>query len=194
MASKSKKTVPAPETTTEAPVTLATNISYGDFAAVIADLSPTSTAYLLQYGFAKSLQDSVAGVKGAVAKASIEEFAAFCKEVDLPDDSEAEAVADAVVARRMGKRFDNILAGTVGTRGPAGPKASPIEKVMHAVALERIRAKAKAKSIKLPKGEALAELVAKYIAKSEADIRAEAEHRIASVGATSTDLDDLLND
>ncbi len=65
--------------------------------------------YLLAYGFGKSLQDAVAGVK---------------KEMTAAGET-AESIALAI-RDEMASRAEAILAGTVGTRGPrlSGPEAT----------------------------------------------------------------------
>ena len=60
--------VPA-NTNPETDAPLPTHVEYGDFKLAIADLSQKAAVYLLQYGFGKSLQDSVAGVRKEMTNA-----------------------------------------------------------------------------------------------------------------------------
>lgn len=79
-----------------------------DLGAESADRVQRAIDYLLPYGFGKSLQDSVAGVKKAMT-------------------AEGATPADiaAAIAAAMAERAEAIFAGTIGARGPrlVGPDA-----------------------------------------------------------------------
>jgi hypothetical protein len=87
-------------------------------------------------------------------------------------------------------RHEAILSGDVGA--VVGSRATPIEKFMRDVAIERIKAIATAKGVKMPKGDVLKAAIEKVQAKQSADIRAEAEARMSAAKASSEDLGDLL--
>ena len=167
-------------------------IGNGDFTIPLSDLIADklpALAYLANYGLNKSLQDAVAGRKGELR-------AALNGENDQGLDPDARKYSDEEVAvilhDEMKARFDAILSGTVGTRGPGKPRASKLESVMSTVATERMKAAAAKAGKSLPKGEALVELRTKYIAKFEAEIRAEAERRMADAASGADELADLL--
>ena len=63
---------------------------------------------------------------------------------------------------------------------------------MRDVAIERIKAIATAKGVKMPKGDVLKAAVEKITAKQGDDIRAEAEARMSAAKAASADMADLL--
>lgn len=159
------------ETTTELPTT----VVYGDWSAIVADLSPKAVSYLLQNGFSQSMTDA----------------AAFSK-ADKEGKTEDEITAMAKEARQ--KRYDAILAGTVGHRVGGGPKMSSLEKVCRDVARERLKAAAVSKGVKLPKGEALTALIEKMVNGKHADtIKAEAQTRIDNAKAGADDVEGLLD-
>ena len=74
-----------------------------------ADRIQNAINYLLPYGFGKSLQDAVAGLKKEMKEAGADE----------------ETISTAI-ASDMAARAESILAGTIGTRGPrlTGPDAT----------------------------------------------------------------------
>lgn len=141
-------------------------------------ITPAGIAYLLQYGWAKSLQDSVAGRKKAM----------LAGDDETPPMTEDEA--EAKLIEIMTKRAEAIVAGEVGQRS-GGPRISKLERVMRNVAAEIVKAAAAKKGRKLPKGEAYQNLISAYIAKNEAAVREEAERRMESV---SEEADDILGD
>lgn len=104
-------------------------------------LSEESRDYLMQYGFAQSLQDSIAGLQARTEKEILEESP------DLAEDEIQAKVLEAIDARLL-KRLDAIIAGMqVQTRESRDPFASECKKV----AIEGLKAYAKAKGKKLPK-------------------------------------------
>jgi len=147
-----------------------------EYSVLASALPSAAIDYLLQYGFAKSLQDCVAGVaKGLKAK----------------EKSEAEITAKLVETHRA--RFDAILEGTVGTRANGVPRVKGDDKLRRDIALEALRAHAASKKAKLPEGEALAGLVAKYLAKYGETVEAELARRKA-LRVEAEGLDDLFGD
>lgn len=142
------------------------------------DISAKGLAYLLQYGFTQSMQDSVAGLAKDVR--------------ENPTDYEGKTPEE-VVAEMLDTRQAAILAGTIGTRVGAA-RLSGIDKIMRDVAKERIKAACVAKGVAMPKGEALAALVDKYLAKYDDSVREEADRRMSTIKSAGddVDLDELL--
>lgn len=163
-----------------------TTLKYGDHTAELADLSPASLAYLAQYGFAKSLQDSVAGLAKAV-KADPEDYRKDVEDGTAMDDEE---LAKAVTEAKMLERFQAIIAGTVGTRSGT-PRLSGIDKIMRDVAREAIKARAVAKGVKMPEGDDLAGIVAKYLS-NHPEVRDEAERRQKAQASLAEGMEDDL--
>lgn len=156
------------------------NLEASGFKVSIESIAPTGVKYLLQYGFAKSLQDSVSGLKKK-----------------LEGEGQDAASVQAALHSEMQKRFDAIVNGSVGLRGP---RAIGIERVMRDVAEEgfkaawtRTRAARVAKGESdigpLPKGKDLTARVNEYLAKRGDAIRAEAERRMATVAQVEETLD-----
>jgi len=115
------------------------------FTLDTATLTPAGVDYLLQYGFAQSLQDSVAGeakrVRAERAKAG---------------DTESEiveAISEAI-AGKLGKRYDSIAASEMGLPSTREPLA--------ALAKELVNRKLAKEGKKVSK-ERLAELVAEAV-------------------------------
>jgi hypothetical protein len=167
-----KKTNQAPTVADETP----TELVSGDFKVAVETIlaNQKATAYLLQYGFRQSLQDAVAGMKKALS---------------AEGKSDSEITAAMVDATQ--KRFDAIMAGTIGNRVGVS-RVTGIEKLMRDVAIETLRVAAAAKKVALPKGADLTALADKYIAKHGDAVRAEAEKRQATANVMAGDLDDLL--
>lgn len=80
-----------------------------DYAVDSATLPEKAIEYLLQYGWAQSLQDSIAGREKKVR----DELAA--EQPDMAPDEVRQAVLDDLHGT-MGKRMDAIVAGTIGVR------------------------------------------------------------------------------
>lgn len=177
MAKKTTKTE-APASDTAVPET----IGHGDFTITLSTLSPKALHYLANYGLNKSLQDSVAGLKGEMTKATNEDGTAKHNDAEI-----AVALNDAQTAR-----LDAILRGTIGSRGPGVPRASKLESIMHTVAVERLRIAAAKKDKKLPKAgsDEFKALVSKVLVAQDAEIRAEAERRMGQ--GSDVDLGDLI--
>lgn len=140
-------------------------------------ITPAGIAYLLQYGWAKSLQDSAAGRKKAM----------LAGDDETPPMTEEEA--EAALVEIMTKRADAIVAGEVGQRA-GGPRLTKLDRVMRNVAAEIIKTAAAKKGKKLPKGDAWQMLVSAYIEKNLDSVKAEAERRMESV---SEEADDILD-
>lgn len=165
-------------------------LSFGDYILDTDALAPETAQktidYLLQYGFSQSMQDSYAGPR---AKA-----AAAVKEGKATEADVAEAVKTALDAR-----FAAIVAATVGTRGPSGPKASPFDREFYAVAKADLARRAKAKGKSLPKTkEGILELIEKAKNGRPVDRAAhaawveEANRRVNELAAIVADDDDDL--
>jgi hypothetical protein len=140
------------------------------------DLTNAAIVYSLQYGLTQSCQDAVAG---------------RAKELRTEGKLSADEIA-ATVYDEMNERFAAIQAGTVGHRA-GGPRVSPVESVMRKVALEDMRAGAAKHGRKLPKGDALADLVSQYVAKASDTLRVRAEARMAESNASADSAGDLLS-
>lgn len=147
-------------------------------------LKPETIAYLLQYGWAQSLQDSVAGR----AKKVREESAA--KEMDSAEID--QAIQDDELGT-MQKRMDAILSGVVrnGTRGPRDVFGSMFAKV----AKDLLSAYAKAKGKKLPKANSdeLKVLLEKFTNANREAIETETKRRIEEANAVEVDADGIFD-
>lgn len=142
----------------------------GTIYAVDTDKLPqASIEYLLQYGFAQSLQDCIAGRAKAV-KAERE------KAGDDADAIELAVLSD--IDGKLNKRVDAIVAGTMGMPTARDPIAT--------LAKEIVERHVKAMNKKVTK-EKLAELVATYVEKSRPALLAELNRR--RTAATDIDLD-----
>lgn len=96
-----------------------------------ADRIQNAVNYLLPYGFGKSLQDSVAGLKKLLSTAAAELSEKDAKlTASYREDYPGKSV-DEIIAAEMAARAEAILSGTVGTRGPrlSGPEATHREVV-----------------------------------------------------------------
>jgi len=158
-----------PAATTEEAIP--THVEYAGFKHLIADFSVKSLCYLAQYGWAKSIQDAVAGRK----KELTEE-----KNEDGTPKYDENGVA-AVIKSEMAERVAAIVAGTVGTRGPGKPKATTREGMILKVARELLSFAAKKADKKLPKiGEGYEALLEKFTTAKRAEIEAEADRRMVT--------------
>lgn len=110
-------------------------------------LPETAIAYLLQYGFSQSLQDSIAGRAKAVEQELLnpdpkpEGWTA-------PDKATIDTAVQQDLDGTLSKRLDAIIAGSVATRGP-GVARDPSAGIVR----ELLVAWAKAKGGKLPKAD-----------------------------------------
>lgn len=117
------------------------------YTAEVETLPAPAIAYLLQYGFAQSLQDSIAGRAKAVEQELRNPDPKPANWVLLPDDQIANAVASDIEGT-LNKRLDAIIAGSVATRGP-GVARDPSSGIVR----ELLVAWAKEKGKKLPKAD-----------------------------------------
>lgn len=137
-------------------------------------LPEKSIEYLLQYGWAQSLQDSIAGA----AKRAREDYLALAKEAgETPTESDiAETVAQAVEGL-LSKRADSIQAGNVGVR--VGQPRDPFAAMCKRIATSMLRQGFKAANMKWPKDQdKVNELVAKVLVDHKDKIEAEATRRL----------------
>ena len=145
-----------------------------EYSVESVDLTETAIGYLLQYGWAQSLQDSIAGREKKVR----DEIAAQVAEgeiSEMADDEINESVA-AEIDGTLLKRSDAIINGTIRERG-VGETRDPLRSVANDM-LRKALAKA---GKKVPK-EKFAELVSELLADEtkRAKVQAELERRNAS--------------
>jgi hypothetical protein len=181
------------EMQTETVPTPVQGLSYGAFSTPVDSLPPAAVAYLLQYGFGKSLQDAASGVvkaTQAIVVAGGEPLTVLQGEFPgVADEDLPRAAANA----KMQARYEAILSGTVGTRmGTSGPKATSLDVEIGKVAREFLRKAAKTAGKTLPKADSddYKALLERYSAKNSQVIKDEAERRMGS--AQVEDLDDIF--
>ena len=158
------------------------NLTYKHFVLDTETLSEKGCDYLLQYGFAKSLQDSVAGMR---------------KELATPDESGkvlSEFDIEAELNAAMQERFDDIRKGEVGTR-TQGPRLRGIDKVKFDIAVEELKAAFGTKKLAWPTGKGSAGVIGKYVAaflaKHDDRVTKEANRRMKTQANVEFDLADL---
>lgn len=129
-----------------------TKVSYSrdgvEYALEVETLPATAIAYLLQYGFAQSLQDSIAGRAKAVRDELTTKPEGAAGDWQPPSEA---AIAEAIksdLAGTLAKRMDAISRGEVASRGQAEPK-DPAAGIVR----ELLVAYAKSKGKKLPKAD-----------------------------------------
>lgn len=137
-------------------------------------LPETAIAYLLQYGFSQSLQDSIAGRAKAVAEEMLPPVMDRKPDFVVPTQAQIDAAVAADIDGQLGKRLDAIVAGTVATRGPGAAK-DPTSGIVR----ELLVAWAKGKDKKLPKADSDEyKALAAKMREAKADwIKAELERR-----------------
>jgi len=146
------------------------------YSADVEKLPSASIAYLLQYGFAQSLQDSIAGSAKAVRAEYTEQADAANETVSEQDVLKAIA---ADIEGSLNKRVDSIVAGTVGHH--AAQVRDPFASMCKRVTIEMLRKGFKAANIKWPKeSEKVQELITTAYEKNKVVIDAEATKRLAS--------------
>jgi hypothetical protein len=150
------------------------NLTYATWTVNANDLPAAAVKYLLQNGFSQSMTDA----------------AAFTK-AQKEGKSEAEVAAMATEARQ--KRFDAILAGSVGTR-VGGPRLSPVDRAKNDIVDERLAAICKARNVAMPKGDVLKSAKAKIMAKFASEITREAEARVAKTAAEVAAMGDIFGE
>ena len=109
--------------------TLPQSLEYNGVKMILADQDEARTQnainYLLSYGWAKSLQDSVAGLKKLLSTEP-EKLSDRDRETvaEIRQDYPTQSVAE-IISAEMALRAEAIFAGTVGTRGTrlTGPDA-----------------------------------------------------------------------
>lgn len=153
--------------------------------AIHFGVAESSIPYLLQYGFAQSMQDSIAGAAKAVAT----DLAEVAKKAgkSLPTDAEITAATEAQVHGLLGKRWDSLVSGDITTRAPQ--QRDPIlalarEEVWNA--LRRPEHAAKAKAVRALEKEArnakITSLAEQHKAKHLERLTAEVERRKTAAG------------
>lgn len=117
--------------------------------AYIGDMSAVAVAYLIRNGFSQSITDAAALDTAKRAKLGL--------------DTETKLAAWAAEKRHY--RFDAIIAGTVGSNGPTGPRLRGIDSVAFDVAVEAIRLSAAFTSGKVawPTGKGAAEMIRGWV-------------------------------
>jgi hypothetical protein len=168
----------------------------------LTTLSPDTIGYLLEYGLNKTLQDASAGAIKLYSdahaageqrgKAHAKLFDSGCELIGREgDDAERMTSADfgkAVAQAKRAARLAALIAGTMRASG-LGNRLSGLDRIARDVAVEMIRAAAKARGVKLPDVDKLAEMAAALVAKNPA-VMVEAERRQA-MASTAIDLDSL---
>ena len=146
-------------------------LTYSKWFVNANDLPPAGIAYLLHNGFTQSMTDA----------------AAFTKEQKAGKTAD-EVTAMATEARQ--KRFEAILAGTVGVR-VGGPRMPAIDRAMQDVVDEMIGAICAARKVALPKGDVLKAARAKLLAKNGDAIREKAQARLDEAKLLVEDAGDI---
>lgn len=144
-------------------------------------LPAESIAYLLQYGWAQSLQDSIAGREKKVR----DEYKAKSDAGEDPGSVEIGVAQDLDAA--LSKRMDAILAGTMGQRDstprdPFGAMCKRIASEMLSKALKASKTTVKRDSDKW------AELLAQVSEKYASQISAEAKRRLESTESIEIEI------
>jgi hypothetical protein len=118
------------------------------YSTEVETLPPTAIAYLLQYGFSQSLQDSIAGRAKAVVEELLPPIAERKPGFVVPTQEQIDAVVAEDIEGQLNKRLDAIKAGNVATRGTSVAR-DPAAGIVR----ELLVAWAKAKGGKLPKAD-----------------------------------------
>ena len=157
-----------------------TTLSFKTYTIDTANLAPAAFDYLLQYGFAKSMQDCVAGQKKALA-----------------DKGFSESEIDIELNDLWTQRLEAIEQGSIGIR-TASPRKDTKAKLVAEVTAFLLKSAVKAKGKTLPKDkEQLAALIEKWAAmpKNAMAIAEEVARREALASESDDEgLDALLND
>lgn len=128
----------------------------------LMELTLDTVHRLAQYGARQWIQDSIAGM---------------AKEMK-GEGADEDAIKAALVAEQEA-RWQSIVDGTVGTRS-TGPRVRGVERVIRDVALENIKSVLGKLNKKLPKGQELQDMLAKYISANKESLTAEANRRMES--------------
>lgn len=140
-------------------------------------LSPQSAQYLLQYGWAQSLQDSIAGLEKRIEAECLAAYKKANAEVDpngelFSDNHEqTKATIAAGLEGALLKRSDGILSGTITTRS-AREERDPLR----SIAIDMVRRAVAKKGIKIDKDK-LAELVNKLLETDRSKVENEMQRR-----------------
>jgi hypothetical protein len=123
-------------------------------------VAESSVAYLLQYGYDQSMQDSIAGRAKRLRDKANEDAA---KNGSVVDAAQLDTDVESDIMGALGKRHDAIVNGTVGTR--VGRSADPLAEI----AREIVGAQLAAKGLKVGKGKDVTtqnfgEMVAEFLA------------------------------
>jgi hypothetical protein len=116
------------------------SFKWGDIVVSPQDVPTVSLFALAQRGFTHVLGNEVASALTAWRKT---------EEGVKADD----AAITAWTNEKRKAKLEQILAGTLGVRQPGAPKATGIEAIMHAIAVENLRAKLAKFKLKLPTGD-----------------------------------------
>ena len=167
------------------------------FDADAHDLESVSraVAYFYQYGFAKSLQDSVAGVKKALQAFRAGKANDKQKAIAEPffDQYGEDAEIDEILNAEMSARLKDVLTGTLNSRGPRLTSEASIRRdVINEFFRRWAKKRADAGQGRLPRAakgatkeekrgiaDKIAALREKFAAHNEAKISAEVERRVA---------------
>ncbi len=144
------------------------------FEATVESLPPKAIEYLLQYGWAQSLQDSIAGADKA-KRAELMETDQY-KELDAKgDDSAAQFLEDECALHVLAKleaRQKAIVEGTIGVK--VGQPRDPITTLAREQIREALAKAGKKIDVKTKAGKAqFDKLVASHVEKNGDKLRAE---------------------
>ncbi len=173
------------------------------------DLSVAALHYLVHNGAKQSMIDAIAGL--AAGKASVPAAAElyladkpdtkpwdkFVKESDVDpstvpaDKATIEMVTAAVIAKRHAKRFESIMAGTIPVKDSGGKRSAEAVWIDDAAEAE-MKAKHDNAKREMPKGQALKDLRAKYVAAHAARFAKAYSDHVAAIAAGASIADDVL--
>lgn len=165
----------------------------------IASAPMATIVYLLLNGFSQSMTDAGTSAVAKAKEAALKEGnASRGKGNEMSKAQAAEFFATDAISGLLesaaqdarNKRVESLLAGSMvyGTRGPNGPRKSPLEAFVWACAEADAKAMAAKKGKPMPKGEALETLLQGIIAARGSDYEA----RFAASTVSDADLDNLF--
>lgn len=157
----------------------------------LGDLTAQGVHYLADYGMAKSLADSVSGVKKQVADADDKGLVKFATEAMAVGSTNRDDIAARIIIRRQSKRFDAIVASALAVRDGTGKRSAEAVWIDNTADAE-IRAKHEHAGREMPKGQALKDLRAKYVSAHAARFAGLYAAHVASVAAGASIADDVL--
>lgn len=154
-----------------------------------SDLPATSIFALVQRGLNHISGNEVASQVAAWKKG---------EEGSAATDAQIEAYAKT----KRDEKLEKIMDGSLGVRAASAPRTTGIASVMHAIAVERLRAKLKKFDLVLPTGDKTISvagkdmdrgaLIAAELRHGDAAIRAEAERRMAVEAGSAEALENLF--